>query len=495
MSAPRIMLRLSLGCVWMCLLIIGSAVLAQSDATPISIGQNAFGELTAEANTARYSVTAAGGETATIQVLALSAGFVPRFRVVNPAGVEILVVSNPAGLNSLTGNASFPDAGDYRIEIAGENGTLGQFALSLQTGGSLPEAVELAADQPVTDTVGSDTPVHVYHFSTTAETFVLTILSELPDTGALVSLYDEAAGKTIATNDAGVSGVAYRLPTLERGYRVEVRAGGEAGDTTYTICFGACGSSPLAAETTADPGAVAVNETPEAVAATCMITSNTGGSINVRSAPGTQFAVIGNLAAGQTYPALGQLAGGGWYQVNANGQIGWVAASVTRLDGECSNLAVVAAPANAALASTQAPPPTNPPPLPGGGSGSTPTATSTIVPSATPTTVQLPDLTVRIDSFFIDGAGAAHIDYTMSNIGSAPNVSPFILMLCVDLTCTTYNITENMASGTSSSGTTIRNEWEADPLATFPRATVTIDSGGNIAESNESNNSATAFPQ
>jgi hypothetical protein len=485
MSGRRIFMRISHFFVWLSLLLLGGVALAQGEATPIAIGENSFGELTAEANVARYSVTATGGEAARIQVLALSEGFVPRFRLVNPAGVEILSVPNPDGLNILTGNASFPDAGVYLIKIEGENNTIGQFTLSLQPGATLPEAVELVIDQPISHVVGSQTPVQVYHFNTTTEPLVLTILTDEPDAGVLISLYDEDAAKTIATSDTSVSGVAYRFPPEEQSYHVEVRAGDEAGDTAYTLCLGNCGSGLLSGEATAES---------ETVAATCTVVSAAGTAVNVRSAPGTQYAVIGNLAAGQAYPVLGQLAGGDWYQVSVNGQTGWVAASVTQLEEGCTDLALVAAPANAQLAATQPPPPTQLAPTQPS-SGSTPSLTPSNTPQPTQTPVLLPDLTARIDSFSIDANGFATVNYSYSNIGTAPSIGSFTIELCVDLTCRYYIITDNVSPGSGSGGTTILNTWEADPLAALPTATVTVDAYGVHVESNEDNNVATAYPQ
>jgi hypothetical protein len=476
MTTLRIMISFFL--IVLCLLAFSGFAFAQEDATPIAIDQNIFGELTADTTAARYAVTASGGESASIQVLALSEGFAPRFRVINPAGVEMLVVANPNGVNSLVGNASFADAGVYLIEITGENGTLGQYALSLQPGAALPEAIDLVVDQLLSDVVGSQTPIRVYHFNTATDPLLLTILSDEADSGVLVSLYNEDAGKTIATNDAGVSGVVYRFPPQPHSYQVEVRTSGEAGDTAYTICLGNCGSGLLAGEATAES---------ELATAACSVTSNAGTAVNVRGGPGTQYAVIGNLAAGDSLPVLGQLAGGGWYPVNANGQTGWVAASVTRLDGNCGSLPVVAAPVGAQLAPTQPPAPTQPT------SGSTPTNTPTTAPTMTATTALLPDLTIIITGYHVDldKELAAAISYTVSNIGSAQSEATGI-MFCSGTYCDDLVSTGVLLPGEGFSGT-VTFRHTADPNAAFNQATATVDYGNFIMESNEGNNIATAY--
>ena len=487
MSVRRVLIQFCCVFVYLSLLLIGGVALAQGETTPIAIGENAFGELTAEVSIVQYSVTATGGETANIQVLALSDGFVPRFRLVNPAGIEVLTVPNPDGLNMLTASASFADVGDYLIEIQGENNTVGQFALSLQPGAALPEAVELVIDQPIAEVVGSQNPVRVYHFNTTTEPLVLTILSDEPDSGVLISLYNEDAGKTIATSDASVSGVAYRLPPEERSYRVEVRAGGEAADTAYSICLGNCGGGLLSAEATVEP---------ETVTATCTVISAAGTAVNVRSGPGTQYAVIGNLAAGQSYPALGQLSGGEWYQVSVNGQSGWVAASVTQLDGDCANLAQVAAPANAQLAATQPPPPAQPSPTQPS-SGSTPTLTPTSQPTLTLTPSQTPlslaDLTVTINEAYPNPDGTLHVSWTVNNIGTR-NAVDFWVEACFDSSCSPTYVSTAVPPGGNfslSQNTSIGTP----PAGLFYLVTVNADVDDNVPESNEGNNSASTYLQ
>ncbi len=356
MSGHGVLKRFRSIIVWFCLFAVCGVVFAQGG-TPIQIGQNATGALPAGGN-AQFTLSANGGETATIQVLALSAGFAPRFRIVNPSGVEILNIANPNTQATVSSSASFNDAGTYTIEISGENGSGGQFVLSLVPGTPLPQPVALPLDQAITTTVGSQTPVRIYQFSTNAtDSLTLTILTLTPDAGALISLYDEDTHKTIASSDAELSGVAYHLPPQTRHYRVEVRASGAGNDVPFSICVGNCGNvvpqtNPPAAQPTPAP----VITTPEATAASCTIMSNAGGPVNVRASNGTQYAIIGQLPVGQAYPVLGQNGSNGiWYEVSMNGVVGWVSASVTRLTGDCPAIPQVTPPSNAPLAPTPIP--------------------------------------------------------------------------------------------------------------------------------------------
>jgi hypothetical protein len=485
MFARRMLLRFCTMLTVFALFALPVIAFAQ-DAAPIAIGQNAVSELTANTPTAIYSLTSTGGESALVQVLAVSPNFIPAFRILNPAGVEILAAPNAEAQASLIASASFLAAGDYTIEISGVNGTLGQFVLSLQTGAPLPDPVELTADQPVSATLSSQMPLAIYHFSTPpTDPLVLTVLTDTPDAGILISLYDETAAKTIAASDASLSGIAIRLPATETGYRLEIRASG-AEATAYTLCLGVCATS-LLTSAAAQPTTV---PTSEASATTCTVAVASGGSVNIRSGPGTQFTAIGTLFAGQSLPVLGQLAGGAWLQVSlTNGTAGWVAASVTQLAGDCAALPVVAAPVNAPLAPTLPPPPapTNPPP-PTTSGGTAPTAmpTSAPAPTAVPVTELLPDLSVTLSYAQFLEDGRVDIGYSWL-VRDVTNPFSYSIQICIDNTCIFNPLNTSVSTSGAFAGIV---DIIADGRRITHTATVTIDSTNDVVESNESNNVA-----
>ena len=59
--------------------------------------------------------------------------------------------------------------------------------------------------------------------------------------------------------------------------------------------------------------------------------------INVRSGPGVEYSLLGQLLAGQQVPAIGRSAGGDWVQIafpGAPGGVAWVYAWLVTLSGE-----------------------------------------------------------------------------------------------------------------------------------------------------------------
>lgn len=78
-------------------------------------------------------------------------------------------------------------------------------------------------------------------------------------------------------------------------------------------------------------------------------------NVNVRSGPGTNYARIGELSAGQTFEITGKNGAGDWYQFDFNGRPGWVRQDFVTVSGDAAAIRV---------AQNIPPPPTVPPPPP-----------------------------------------------------------------------------------------------------------------------------------
>jgi len=374
--------------VGLCLGLLGVPALAQDgQPQPVDASGNTLGEVSLAAPTARFIVPSAGNEGVQITVFGITSGFTPRFRVLDPTQTVSLDVGNPEGLSTATGTASFTAPGVYTVEIESSIGAAGQFMLNLQPGAPPPPPVALTPGQLVSAVVGSQSPVLIYEFVGTGAPQTLTILSDLPDVGPAISLHDQTAVRVIATSDGTLLGVTHYLGANNTLYRVEIQAGSSGRDVPFTICFGCA----PAAGPTATPGDAGI--LPPVAGGACTVASNVGGNVNVRVAPGTEYVIIGALLAGQSYPALGQLQGGGWYQVDVNGLVGWVGGSVTRLEGDCSTLPLSLPPAGAPLIPTAVP-------------------TATLTPLATSAATTTATVTATIDLTTTATATATSTDTT-----------------------------------------------------------------------------------
>ena len=131
---------------------------------------------------------------------------------------------------------------------------------------------------------------------------------------------------------------------------------------------------------TATPEATVTPEATATLEATATPTENpiprvvvNNPTLNIRQGPGTNYRSIGQANNGERYDVTGKNASGSWYQINFNGQTGWVSGQYVALEGD----------ANAIQVATNIPaPPAQPTPRP---IVVVPTATSApVAPTAPP---------------------------------------------------------------------------------------------------------------
>lgn len=136
---------------------------------------------------------------------------------------------------------------------------------------------------------------------------------------------------------------------------VDLAAEGEApaveGDTAS--------SDEPAADTAEDPAAEPAPAEPQQAEAVVSIAL-----LNVRSGPGINYNILGGINQGERYAITGRNELGDWWQIDYNGQPGWVFGELVTVEN-ASNVSVAAnipTPPPATPTSPPPPPPTSPPP-------------------------------------------------------------------------------------------------------------------------------------
>ncbi len=132
--------------------------------------------------------------------------------------------------------------------------------------------------------------------------------------------------------------------------------------------------------------------------------------VNVRGGPGTGYNILGAATPGQRFPVTGKNDAGDWWQINYNGQAGWVfGALVTAQNTE--GVAV-------ALNIPAPPPPTAVPPPP-------PTNTPAPQPAAQPTAAPAPSQNYEFNRALVQrcdpNAGVTYVQGTVYKNSSPAN--------------------------------------------------------------------------
>jgi len=342
---------------------------------PIGIGENRAGAIDASNFLPQFSMNAAGPQSVQVQVLAITPGLLPAFRVFDPTGVTLENVGNTNGQTIVQSNINLPSSGLYTIEVQSANGAPGEFLLSLQGGLPIAAPISLVPGQGLPGIVDPQNPMQMYNFTASqTDVLLLTLRSDLPAGGPVVTMRDAISGQMISLTDMSLIGLRFRLPIGARSYSIEVAHSGAALPESYIVCLETEAGTTPCADGAAPQSQPAVN--------VCGVSIN-GQSVNVRSGAGTGYGVIATLDG--SAPVLAKLTDNSWYQINVNGVIGWVASGVVVISGDCANIPGVVPPP--IIVETPVVPAVSPTPVVTDVPTAVPTDVPTDVPSPEPTNV------------------------------------------------------------------------------------------------------------
>lgn len=189
----------------------------------------------------------------------------------------------------------------------------------------IPTLLPADSETRVEMTPGSAT--RLYNFSATR----LKINSRTPGF-AFSAEVRNAAGQTVATFANQLEDVQFTVTADTGLYQLAVAAVNPQQAGTIALALGHAAAAPAMLDGTAYH---AVN---------CRVSNNAGVNTVIRSAPATQYAVLGLFGAESSLPAIGQT-DNGWYTVALGERQGWVYRDVSTLEGDCEALPVVRNPA------------------------------------------------------------------------------------------------------------------------------------------------------
>ncbi|MCC6805464.1 MAG: hypothetical protein IT319_21470, partial [Anaerolineae bacterium] len=214
------------------------AVGAQGSAIPITIGDNKTGNISDPTVGIAYSLSVAAPQSAVIQVLAISSGFAPTFRVIDPGGIVILDAANPGTQTIAQGTPNLSSPGAYTIVVSSANGATGQYLISVQPGAPLAPPQALTPGQPFNGAVSPQTTRQAFSFSGLANDGLrLYVRGDNPDAGLIVALRDADTEETLALSSASIGDVNYRILRGARSYLLEVTHTGGSLPEPFTVCL------------------------------------------------------------------------------------------------------------------------------------------------------------------------------------------------------------------------------------------------------------------
>jgi uncharacterized protein YraI len=200
--------------------------------------------------------------------------------------------------------------------------------------------VILQPDAPLTITFPVTEPAQSFIFNTDPVFATTVLIDATPFTlDAYVEIRD-GTGQLISTLQSNLDNACISVGPGDQLLELTVVALPQVtGAITLTLSNAPCILGPVPLEGVPLP---TPEFTPVVVEGICAASS--GRNVNIRSGPGTNYARLALLQAGNSIQVTGQSQDGQWFVVQNEFIQGWVAARVVSVTGPCAQLPVVAAP-------------------------------------------------------------------------------------------------------------------------------------------------------
>jgi uncharacterized protein YraI len=304
----------------------------------LAYGNAATGEISATAPLAFYTFSGNANDRVVGEVTGITPGLSPAISLNNPAQQQI---ANSGGDSSSSGGSPnarvevlLPANGVYTILVSSLGSTPGQFLIRLN-GQQVPASFPLT-NAPATVGINGQTSAQSFTFiADPGASSAITLEGDVPFGASVVN----GNGTLVASlSQTTLPQVSFAVPAGSDTYTVFVYGVGDA-QGTISGQLGAPGQSgaPPAPATTEEPSSSTSNQQPVDPNVCTVVPSGAG--TNVRSGPGTDYNVVGQLSSSTVTGYYGD-----WYAINYNGTTAWVYSGVVTASGPCNNLPFVDAP-------------------------------------------------------------------------------------------------------------------------------------------------------
>lgn len=339
------------------LIVVVPATAAQGVAV-LTYGSSAAGTLSSEAPLNLYTFSGNTGDLVTARVFGLEPGMAPTASLLGP-NQQVLAGSALEQLtsgNSVVLSRILPSAGVYTLLVGGSPGG---YLVSLSGSAvTAPTPLALPANTPVT--LSADGSSQVFSIGNSSPNAIAIAVANSAVQGAFSLAVYNAAGQSLAHFDGAVSDICVSIPGGSGNLTAALAGanGGQPLGVTLSVVDGGCAgltvtqsSPPQPAQPTQVPPPAT---TPEVSNPQAACTASSGGAVNVRSGPGTEYGVLTTLQAGVQAAVVGQ-SGTGWVVIQINGVQGFVSQTVVGIFGSCAGLPIIAAPNQPPAAATATP--------------------------------------------------------------------------------------------------------------------------------------------
>ena len=275
-----------------------------------------------------------------ITVAEAEPGLAPQFSVATLSGIPVATAANPNAAAIVQQDVEFAEPGLYLLSVDSSIGASGRFIVQILPGRQLPPIMPLGIGQLTQGTIATGGGQR-FGFSADPLNMLTVSIS-----GQVSSELMDSAGNSYGRLSELLAGGSMIVPPGTTGYVLMLSNDTQMLPADFSLIITA-GDSVIETEPVAPPSPDATSR-PQPVmppSGACVLATDDLMFVNVRSMPTTAGDNrIGQISPYETYMVVGRVNDYSWYEIMAGPIQGWVAASVTRTGGDCTNVPITFTP-------------------------------------------------------------------------------------------------------------------------------------------------------
>jgi hypothetical protein len=302
---------------------------AQS-AEPINIDEVKIGELSWQSPQLDYSLVARAGETLDIRMERIIGDIVPQFTVLRGSvslGVWYAYQHGTVLDNFCGGQIRFDSDAEYTIRVSSRDpsSTSGKFFLSIST--TTPPTALAAGQNSEGEITSGET--RVFAFQSTPQAPLLAMVELKNNVAGVMVRLKNNRGDILGSFEPPVQQGFFNIPQGQRDYSLEIVNGSAGSVIQFIVGLTALGSESPDVVLGSNGLPIMPN------AGDCIVATRSDEAVNIRTEPSLNKPAFAAMSPSKVYPVIARNQEASWYQIQSGDHVGWVAAIVTRLGGDC----------------------------------------------------------------------------------------------------------------------------------------------------------------
>lgn len=303
---------------------------------PISVAELKLGSLSRQSPRYFYSLVARAGETLYIEIKRVTGNIIPQFTVLRDTeslGVWYAYQHGSVGDDTAGSQINFDADAVYTIQVTSRypDSSEGQYALSVNT--TTPPSSLTVGGNAEGEIVGGET--RVFAFQSIPQSPLLATVELVGNISGVVVRVKNSRNDILGRFEPPLQAGLFNIPQGQKDYTIEI-VNQSTGSVIQFKVFLTTLITPDSSEVViGSDGLPLLPNTGD-----CVVATRSESTVNIRPEPSMDKPAIAHMSPYRIYPVSARNQDSTWYQIDDNDRVGWVAAIVTHLGGNCGEIPI-----------------------------------------------------------------------------------------------------------------------------------------------------------